>query len=174
MKIVAPCVATTQTVQTMDNVTYPYQASSCWTLTSGHCGPNPAYAVFTKKVGNKLAVKAFFGGHEVNVDANGQVSINGAAKSLAPGVEVPFEYQGTEIFKLTKWGSTLNVYSFLKVWISTDNVGVQVMPAPSTRGQHCGICGNFNRNKFDEWMGKDGKTIVSSAAAVVDEWKWKC
>merc|ERR1712045_107540 len=67
--------------------------------------------------------------------------------------------------------STVNVYSFLRVWVSTDNTFVQVMPAPSTRGQHCGLCGTFNRNVYDEWMGKDGQTMVSSADAMVNEWK---
>ena len=48
-------------------------------MTSSHCGPNPVYGVFTKKVGNKLAVKAFFGGHEVEI-INGNVKINGKSK----------------------------------------------------------------------------------------------
>merc|ERR1712241_1112259 len=174
MKIIAPCVATTQTVQTMDNVTYPYQASSCWTLTSGHCGPNPAYAVFTKKVGNKLAIKAYFGGHNIEIDQNGGVKVNGAAKSLTPGKEEVFKNDDVEIFKYVKWGSTVHVYSFMRVWVPTDNTFVQVLPAPSTRGQHCGICGTFNRNIYDEWMGKDGQTLMTSANSMVDEWKWKC
>ena len=73
-----------------------------------------------------------------------------------------------------KWGSTVNVYSFLRVWMAYDGTFVEVMPAPSVRGQHCGLCGNFNRNKFDEWTGKDGTSIMSSSAAMVNEWKWKC
>merc|ERR1712156_1319064 len=79
-----------------------------------------------------------------------------------------------EIFKYVKWGSTVHVYSFMRVWVATDNTFVQVLPAPSTRGQHCGMCGTFNRNIYDEWMGKDGQTLITSAAAMVDEWKWKC
>lgn len=75
----APCTTTIGSVRTMDNVTYSYNAGSCWTLTSSHCGPNPVYGVFTKKVGNKLAVKAFFGGHEVEI-INGNVKINGKSK----------------------------------------------------------------------------------------------
>merc|ERR1712018_960626 len=86
-KIIYPCVATVGSVQTNDNVTYPYQAGSCWTLTSGHCGPNPAYAVFAKKSGNKLAVRAYFGGHSVEVSPSGAVSINGSPKTLKSGEE---------------------------------------------------------------------------------------
>ena len=76
----APCTATIGSVRTMDNVTYPYTAGSCWTLTSSHCGPNPVYAVFSKKVGNKLAIKAYFGGHSVEIAPSGQVKINGKFK----------------------------------------------------------------------------------------------
>ena len=94
--------------------------------------------------------------------------------SLPEGEEKTHSENGVEIFKLFKWGSTVNVYSFLRVWVSTDNTFVQVMPAPSTRGQHCGLCGTFNRNVYDEWMGKDGQTMVSSADAMVNEWKWQC
>ena len=174
MLFLDPCVATVGSVQTNDNVTYPYEAGSCWTLTSGHCGPNPAYAVFQKKVGNKLAIKAYFGGHNIEIDQNGGVKVNGAAKSLTPGKEEVFKNDDVEIFKYVKWGSTVHVYSFMRVWVATDSVFLQVLPAPSTRGQHCGMCGTFNRNIYDEWTGKDGKTIMTSAAAMVEEWKWKC
>jgi hypothetical protein len=173
-KIIYPCVATTKSIVTNDNVTYAYDAGSCWTLTSGNCGPTPAYAVFQKKVGNKLAVKAYFGGHHVEISEGGEFKLNGAAKPLTDGKEEVFKHDDVEIFKYVKWGSTVHVYSFMRVWISTDNVFVQVLPAPSTRGQHCGLCGTFNRNVYDEWMGKDGVTMMTSASAMVDEWKWKC
>ena len=66
----------------MDNVTYPYNAGSCWTLTSSHCGPNPVYAVFSKKVGNKLAIRAYFGGHSVEISPSGDVKVNGKFKTF--------------------------------------------------------------------------------------------
>ena len=50
---------------------------------------------------------------------------------------------------------------------------VEVMPAPSVKGQHCGVCGNYNRNKADEFTGKD-ETALASSADMVNEWKWKC
>ena len=102
------------------------------------------------------------------------LNISGVTKSLSEGQEETHLENGVEIFKLFKWGSTVNVYSFLRVWVSTDNTFVQVMPAPSTRGQHCGLCGTFNRNVYDEWMGKDGQTMMTSADAMVNEWKWQC
>jgi len=174
-KIIYPCIATLGSVQTNDNVTYSYDATSCYTLMSGNCGPTPAYGVFAKKDGNKMKVKAYFGGHQVKINPDGNsITINGAKKNLRAGKEETFENDGVEIFKYVKWGSTVHVYSFMRVWVATDGVFLQVLPAPSTRGQHCGMCGNFNRNIYDEWTGKDGVTKMTSAAAMTEEWKWKC
>jgi len=173
-KIIYPCVATVGSVQTNDNVTYAYNAGPCWTLMSGNCGPTPAFAVFSKKVGNKLETLAYFGGHQVQIDVHGGIQINGASKSLVDGREEVFKNDDVEIFKYVKWGSTIHVYSFLRVWVATDGVFLQVLPAPSTRGQHCGMCGTFNRNIYDEWTGKDGQTLMTSADAMVREWRWKC
>merc|ERR1712079_475081 len=73
----------------------------------------------------------------------------------------------TEIFGITKWGSTFNVYSYLKVWIMFDGNFVSTTPAPSVKGQHCGLCGNYNRNKWDDMMGKDMTPIKSVQDFVV-------
>ena len=77
-------------------------------------------------------------------------------------------------YRITKWGSTYNIYSFLKVWIVFDGNFVNVVPAPSVKGQHCGLCGNYNRDKHDEMTAKDGKAILTSADQLVSEYKWKC
>merc|ERR1719492_683565 len=88
------------------------------------------------------------------------------------------KWKGSQTFRI--WPR--NLYSFqmgkhrqrllfLRVWVATDNNYVQVMPAPSVRGQHCGLCGNFNRNMFDEWTGKN-EQLMTSAADMVNEWRW--
>jgi len=173
-KIISPCVVTTGTVRTNDNVTFSYPGASCWTLTSASCGPDPFYAVFQREGSGStpLQVKAFFGGHEIDVDGT-SVKINGEDIDLADGEEHEHSVDGTEIVKVFRWGSSINMYSFLRAWVVTDGHFLEVMPAPSVRGQHCGICGNFNRNKFDEFTGKDMQ-LVSNAQQFVDQWKWKC
>ena len=75
-------------------------------------------------------------------------------------------------FRIFKWGDTYNIYSFLKVWIVFDGSFAEVIPAPSVKGQHCGLCGTYNRNKYDEWTKKDGKALADSAASMVQEYKW--
>jgi len=170
MKIISPCVATSKSIRTNDNVTYEYQADSQWTLVSGHCAQTPSYGVFTKRDGPKFTIMIYIGGHQVEIK-NGAVKINGKDTSLQNGKSHKHSVSGQEIFEVFKWGSTINVYSFLRVWVATDNNYVQVMPAPSVRGQHCGLCGNFNRNMFDEWTGKN-EQLMTSAADMVNEWRW--
>lgn len=95
-----PCIVTSGTVRTNDNVTFSYPANNCWTLTSANCGPKPSYAVFQKKNsgGVPLSVKAYFGGHEVEVTGT-NVKINGNAVSVAEGQEHVHSSDGVEIVK---------------------------------------------------------------------------
>ena len=62
-----PCVVTNAEIRSNDNVTYAYEPSSCWTLTSASCGPTPTFAVFSRKgsSGAKLDVVVMVGGHKV-------------------------------------------------------------------------------------------------------------
>ena len=66
---------------------------------SGHCANNPSYAVFTKKVGGKLAMKAYFGGHEVEISGS-TVKIDGASKNIGTNANQHIHKErGEEIFK---------------------------------------------------------------------------
>lgn len=59
--------------------------------------------------------------------------------------------RGYKYYKFQFTYYLINIAFECKVWtiyyffLFTDNNYVQVMPAPSVRGQHCGLCGNFNR-----------------------------
>jgi len=174
MGIIKPCVATIDSIRTMDNVTYPYTASSsCMTLMSGHCAANPSYAVFTKKVGSKLNMVAFVGGHKIEI-AGSSLKINGNAVSVNSNEKQHIhKSRGDEIFSIFKWGNTYNIYSFLKVWIVFDGSFVEVIPAPSVKGNHCGMCGNFNRDQYDEMTKKDGKSLAATPAEMVQEYCWQ-
>lgn len=177
-KIISPCIVTSETVRSLDNVTYSYEPSSCYTLNSASCGPKPIYAVFTKKVGGPLplAMTTMIGGHKVEMIPSGtsiSVTVNGSPVSISEGESHTHTKDGVEIFKIFRWGSTYNIYSFLKVWITYDGNFAETVPAPSTRGQHCGICGNYNRNQYDEFTGKD-MTVLPDAAALVADYKWQC
>ncbi|CAB4068817.1 unnamed protein product [Lepeophtheirus salmonis] len=176
-KIIHGCTATIDHVYTLDNVTYPYTPTSCWTLASGHCSPHPTYAVFVKKsAGSHLDAKIYLGGHSIEFQTSGpkkiNVLINGEAIDVGEEEHV-HEQDGQEIFKVLKWGSSYNVYSFLKIWVVYDGHAVSLIPAPSVTGQHCGLCGNFNRNQYDEFESKDAHQLKTSDE-LVEDYKWKC
>jgi len=173
MGVIKPCVATMDSVKTMDNVTYAYTpSSSAKMLVSGHCAANPSYAVFTKKSGSKLDLTAYLGGHKVEISGN-TVKINGNAVTVTSnGPQKVHKSRGDEIFSIFKWGNTYNIYSFLKVWIVFDGSFVEVIPAPSVKGNHCGLCGNYNRNKYDDMTKKDGTSLAANAAEMVQEYSW--
>lgn len=87
----------------MDNVTYSAAASSCWTLASSACGPQPAYAVFTKKGSAKpLDARVYVGGHLVEFTGTGSgtnVAVNGASVSIADTESYTHNEGSVEIFK---------------------------------------------------------------------------
>merc|ERR1711929_51839 len=124
-----------------------------------------------KKDGSKLALFARMGGHTIEIMGD-TAKINGAATPIPSSGQHIHKHRGDEIFKIFKWGKTYNIYSFLKVWIVFDGSFAEVIPAPSVKGQHCGLCGTYNRNKYDEWTKKDGKALADSAASMVQEYKW--
>lgn len=71
---------------------------------SGHCAPTPSYAVFTKKVSGSLplALKAYIGGHTVEIVPNGgsvSVLLDGKAHTLEDQKEHEHSENGQEIFK---------------------------------------------------------------------------
>lgn len=72
--VIGTCAASTRSIRTFDNVTYPYEMHNCWTLVSSHCAPNPTYAVFMKKspkfandIVPKMDVKIYVGGISVTI-----------------------------------------------------------------------------------------------------------
>lgn len=72
-----------------------------------------------------------------------------------------------------RWGSTYQIYSYRNVWVVFDGYFVHVTPASTVKGRHCGMCGNFNRNRFDEFVSKD-RTFLKTAEEMMDSYKYKC
>jgi hypothetical protein len=166
--ILNPCIQTTQTVQTIDNNTLSYQPESCYSIISAHCSEKPVYAVFSKASGSGLDMKAYLGGHHITITKAGVVTVDGSEWNVVDHEEKVLMEGDQEIFKLLKWRSNTNIYSYRKVWILFDGTFVQVIPAPSVKGQHCGVCGNYDNNRKNELFGKNGQIITEANLA----WEW--
>ena len=103
-KLPGYCIQSTANIKTFDNerTYYPYTPQPCWTLVSSDCGPRPVFAVFSKKLGDKLAVGVYVGGHKVEFTPNGDgldVTVNGDAWVLADKEEKHLVVGDEEIFK---------------------------------------------------------------------------
>merc|ERR1719510_2875812 len=107
-------------------------------------------------------------GHLISITKAGVVTVDGSAWNVVEHEEKVLMKGDQQIFKLLKWGSTYNIYSFLKVWILFDGTFVEVVPAPSVKGQHCGVCGNYDNNRKNELLGKNGQPITEANLAT--EW----
>merc|ERR1712083_551630 len=62
-------------------------------------------------------------------------------------------------FSPLKWGPVYTLYSDYNVVILYDGTFVEVIPAPWVKGQHCGICGNFDGNTKNEMEDKTGAVV---------------
>jgi len=164
------CLQTSGSVTTLDNVTFPYQPSSCWSLVSGHCAPRPGFAVFTKKNGNMpLSMRVYLGGHKIEFEPldskNIKITKDGSQERVEDQGSKTFMEGKEEIMKLMRWGSVYTIISPYNVMVSYDGTFVQVMPAPFVKGQHCGICGNFDGNTKNELLNKNGAPVDAERVA---------
>merc|ERR1712203_836285 len=65
-RVISACVQTSAQVFTMDRTMVKTTPTSCWSLVSAHCSPNPTYAVFTKQhTSMPLAMKVLIGGGDL-------------------------------------------------------------------------------------------------------------
>lgn len=161
------CLVTNSGMRMLDNMTIPFNLDSgCWTLISSHCGPQPKYAVFAKPAGPlPLQVQVYMGGHLIEMTpANSKsinVKVNGSPFSVANGETEDFKSGSSEIFKLSNWGGTMLLQSSSVAAVHFDGTFVQVIPAPTTKGEHCGACGNYDGNKFNNFIDRSGQPVTA-------------
>ena len=70
-----------------------------------------------------------------------------------------------DVSRLTKWGSVYSLHSEGNVMVSFDGTFVQAIPAPYVKGQHCGVCGNFDGNTKNEFLNKVGSAVETDRLA---------
>jgi len=191
-KLMSSCYATTRSVHTFDNVTYPYEMHKCWTLVSAHCSPTPSYAVFMKKSAKfandfvpKMDVDIFIGGHEIQIKpvthAKFEVTVEGQTihvgehetyywpsnQKLGRLDETPSKYK----FKIYRFQKMFLVESFLNVMVMTDGSSVKVVAPPQVKGQHCGMCGDFNGDHAHELIHPQ-MCELHSGTDMAAAWTW--
>ena len=96
--VVDLCQQSIGQVTTFDNVTFPSSPTSCWSLVSGNCDPEPGFAVFTKSRNNLLAMRAYIGGHRLEFLPNSSSRV----EITKDGSVVTLNNKEAKIFKVEK------------------------------------------------------------------------
>eukprot|EP00092_Neocalanus_flemingeri_P025744 GFUD01027909.1.p1 GENE.GFUD01027909.1~~GFUD01027909.1.p1 ORF type:complete len:741 (-),score=120.67 GFUD01027909.1:127-2277(-) len=172
--VINHCHATSHSVRTYDNVTYPYTMDhSCWTLISSDCNEHPSFAVFMKKEKKTpLGLMFFIGDLKVEfVPIKTNVFRIYVKGDIGQGKQGPYDLtdkdflywsptEGTKLntvlpdfmFKIFRRQNNYVVDFFPQMMINYDGNSVQVLAGPQVKGQHCGMCGDYNRNTYHELL----------------------
>ena len=171
-EIINHCTATSKSIRTYDNVTYPYTVDhSCWTLISADCNEHPSFAVFMKKEKKTpLALMLFIGDMKIEFvplkSKTFRIYVKGDEQL---GKQGPFDLQDKDflywsstkgsklntvlpnfIFKIIRQQNSYVLDFFPHMMINYDGNSIQVLAGPQVKGQHCGMCGDYNRNTHYE------------------------
>jgi len=155
------CVLSREHLSTLDRSNYTHSLTSCYSLLSADCTDDPHYAIFAKKENNKITLKALLGGDELIVapkesGTEFDVTINGedVSASLKEGVAFPKDDPEFPIIKLIQRGPFIEIFSKPLSLIIRQSAFTTLIFVPTQfREGHCGMCGNFNKNPFDDMIG---------------------
>jgi hypothetical protein len=150
------CDVTPHAIQTTDNATYFADLSECPTLISGDCSDKPRYIVLGKKISNdKLGVKIIMGEHKVEINDLSSVTLDGKVVALTDKIVTP---EGdSKIFKIYKHDDN-NIFVLsqpLGVFVRYTGHYTTVTTGSRYRGTQCGLCGNFDGCRKNEFTGPD-------------------
>ena len=155
------CLATSHTIHTFDNVTYPYTVDhDCWKLISSDCSEHPSFAVFMKKEEKTpLGLLTFIGNDKVEfmpVEKDRfKIKINGQEMEMKTGdflfykpgqAPVMNKALHNYIFNIILNNNNFLLDFFPHMMVQYDGHHVHILAGPLTKGRNCGMCGDYNRN----------------------------
>jgi len=154
--IYAYCDVTPHAVQTFDNATYYPELSECHTLIAGDCSDKPRFLVLGKKIGSdQLGLKVFAGDHKVELNDLSNVIIDGKSQVLSEKLIYPDS--DVKLFKIYKHDEN-NVFLLsrpLSFFIRYTGHYTTVTVGSRYRSTQCGLCGNFDGCKKNEFTGPE-------------------
>ncbi|XP_064476653.1 vitellogenin-6-like [Ornithodoros turicata] len=157
-------------IKTFDGVFYDLPDTDCFKVLAKDCSPHEHFLVLGAKTHNvnfQKALRMFISTFKIEImpvtpDTEPIVRING--KKVPITIEEPFkQYINTgvrdvELFNIERLGQN-HLYKLVSeiygLRIFYDGQGIFVQVAPYYRGKVCGLCGDYNMNKFKELVGPD-------------------
>jgi len=178
------CTVSNDQVRTYDNVTYDYMMHDCWTLIYADCSEQPEAAVFIKKnQANKISMRILIGSHTIEIQPAGyssyeltvdgeEVELDDQESFLFPSQEKVYSEPTDDYhFRVHKWDNSFTVDIPFFSSVHYDGYQIMVVSTSFVMGRHCGMCGDFNRNKSFELMG-DKNCLVKNGNEMAASYAW--
>lgn len=151
------CLNTPQTVLTFDNTTYHAELNECPTVLAADCDQKPRYAVLSKKLAeDKLGLIIYLGEHKLEINDLNKITIDGKT-TVDVTDSVYTDPDEEQLFKFVKINPTYVgiVSTKLSIYIGYSGNWASVTAGSRYRGTSCGLCGNFDGNKYNDFVGPD-------------------
>ncbi|KAK8788258.1 hypothetical protein V5799_021966 [Amblyomma americanum] len=164
------CDAQGPMIKTFDEVIYDLPDTDCYKVLAKDCSENQHFLVLGAKSKNAnypKAMRMFLHTFKIEVlpvsgDTVPIARVNGKKVPVTP--DEPFRQfintgvRDIELFRIETYGPQ-PIYKILSesfgVRVSYDGKGIFIQLAPFYRGKVCGLCGDYNFNKFREFIGPD-------------------
>ncbi|XP_029826448.3 vitellogenin-6 [Ixodes scapularis] len=157
-------------IRTFDDVFFMLPDTNCFKVLAKDCSPNEHFMIMGATTRNPMyskALRMFMDTFKIEMmpitdDGTPIVRVNGKKVPVTP--EEPFRQfvntgvRDIEVFNIMMYGSK-PIYKIISdvfgIRIAYDGKGIYIQVAPMYRGKVCGLCGDYNLNKFREFMGPD-------------------
>jgi len=162
------CLNTPKTVLTFDNTTYQAELTECPTLLAADCDDKPRFAVLSRKLAeDKVGITIHFGEHKLEFNNLETALIDGKEVAITDSVYTDDDEE--KIFKFVRVTPTYVAIlaEKLSVYVGYTGTYVTVTAGSRYRGTSCGLCGNFDNNKSNDFVGPDPKCKGLSPADMV-------
>lgn len=159
------CVNSPKSVLTFDNNTYHADLSDCPTLLAGDCDDKPRFAVLSRKLSaDKIAVSVHVGDHKIEFKDLNTAIVDGKDVPLTDSVYTDEDEE--KMFKFVKYNPSFVILAADKLGIFVGYSGsfASVTVGSRYRAQSCGLCGNFDGNKYNDFIGPDNTCKALSPA----------
>jgi len=159
------CVNTPKSVLTFDNNTYQADLTDCPTLLAGDCDDKPRFAVLSRKLAaDKVGISVHVGDHKIEFNDLNNAIVDGKQVPLTDSVYTDEDEE--KMYKFIKYNPNLVILASDKLGIFVGYTGnyATVTVGSRYRSTACGLCGNFDGNKYNDFIGPDNTCKALSPA----------